>query len=176
METVTPAGLTPADGPAPDVTGPAITPAGLAPRADIGAPAAPVAAWAILALAGIGLGHADEAVATAREALTAKWRVHDRIGAAAVADLLVAAQAARGEDELAARLLGIGRHLWRTAGLPQLGSPDTTVFHREYERRLRASLGDARFTQAVREGAELGVEAAIGLALGGEGGAEGSGL
>ncbi|MBE8470319.1 ATP-binding protein [Streptomyces justiciae] len=129
-------------------------------------------AWGdfFVALAGIGLGHADEAVASAREALTAKWRVHDRIGAAAVADLLVAAQAARGEDEPAARLMGISRHLWRTAGLPQLGRPDTTVFHREYERRLRASLGDARFTEAVREGGELGVEAGIGVALGGEGG------
>ncbi|MDN3024196.1 hypothetical protein [Streptomyces sp. S.PB5] len=128
-------------------------------------------AWGdfFVSLAGIGLGHADEALRTAREALTAKWRVHDHLGAAAVADLLVAAQAARGEDELAARLLGVSRRLWRTAGLPQLGNPDTTVFHREYERRLRASLGDARFLQAVREGGELGAEAAIGLALGGVG-------
>lgn len=128
-------------------------------------------AWGdfFVSLAGIGLGRADEALGSARAALTAKWRVHDRLGAAAVADLLVAAQAALGEDELAARLLGVSRRLWRTAGLPQLGSPDTTVFHREYERRLRASLGDARFTEAVREGGELGPEAAIGLALGGAG-------
>ncbi|MCX5337174.1 hypothetical protein [Streptomyces sp. NBC_00140] len=128
-------------------------------------------AWGdfFVSLAGIGLGRPDEALRPAREALTAKWRVHDRLGAAAVADLLVAAQAARGEDELAARLLGVSRSLWRTAGLPQLGRPDTTVFHREYERRLRASLGDARFAEAVREGGELGPEAAIGLALGGVG-------
>ncbi|WP_210588665.1 hypothetical protein [Streptomyces sp. GESEQ-35] len=126
-------------------------------------------AWGdfFVSLAGIGLGNADEAVSTAREALAAKWRVHDRLGAAAVADLLVAAQAARGEDELAARLLGISRSLWHTAGLPQLGSPDTTVFHREYERRLRAALGDARFATAVREGRELDPGAALALALGG---------
>ncbi|WP_405875897.1 ATP-binding protein [Streptomyces sp. NBC_00005] len=126
-------------------------------------------AWGdfFVSLAGIGLGHPDEAVRSAREALTAKWRVHDRLGAAAVADLLVAAQAARGEEELAARLLGISRRLWHAAGLPQLGRPDRTVFHREYERRLRASLGDARFAEAVREGRELGPEAAIALALGG---------
>ncbi|MEU6375738.1 AAA family ATPase [Streptomyces sp. NPDC046909] len=128
-------------------------------------------AWGdfFVSLAGIGLGHADEALWSARAALTAKWRVHDRLGAAAVADLLVAAHAARGDDELAARLLGISRRLWRTAGLPQLGRPDTTVFHREYERRLRASLGDTRFAETVREGEELGAEAAIGLALGGFG-------
>jgi predicted ATPase len=126
-------------------------------------------AWGdfFVSLAGIGLGHADEAVGSAREALAAKWRVHDRLGAAAVADLLVAAQASRGEDELAARLLGISRRLWHTAGLPQLGSPDTTVFHREYERRLRATLGDARFTEAVRAGQELEPGAALRLALGG---------
>ncbi|MFI7401014.1 hypothetical protein ACIBW9_11080 [Streptomyces sp. NPDC049541] len=120
-----------------------------------------------LSLAGIGLGHPDEAVLSAREALTAKWRVHDRIGAAAVADLLVVAQASRGEEEPAARLLGISRSLWHAAGLPQLGRPDRTVFHREYERRLRASLGDVRFGEAVREGRELGPDAAIALALGG---------
>ena len=126
-------------------------------------------AWGdfFVSLAGIGLGHPDEAVLSAREALAAKWRVHDRIGAAAVADLLVVAQASRGEEELAARLLGISRRLWAAAGLPQLGRPDRTVFHREFERRLRASLGDARFTEAVREGRELGPDAAIALALGG---------
>ncbi|WP_030926870.1 hypothetical protein [Streptomyces sp. NRRL S-646] len=126
-------------------------------------------AWGdfFVSLAGVGLGHPDEAVLSAREALTAKWRVHDRIGAAAVADLLVVAQASRGEEELAARLPGISRRLWHAAGLPQLGRPDRTVFHREYERRLRASLGDARFTEAVREGRELGPDAAIALALGG---------
>ncbi|MGW1208689.1 ATP-binding protein [Streptomyces sp. NPDC002499] len=126
-------------------------------------------AWGdfFVALAGIGLGHADEALLSARAALTAKWRVHDRIGAAAVADLLVAAQATRGEAELAARLLGVSRRLWLTAGLPQLGRPDRTVFHREYERRLRAALGHARFSEAVREGGELTPEAGVALALGG---------
>ncbi|MFI6559352.1 ATP-binding protein [Streptomyces sp. NPDC050534] len=126
-------------------------------------------AWGdfFVALAGIGLGQPDDAVRSAREALSAKWRVHDRLGAAAIADLLVVAQAARGEDELAARLLGISRRLWHAAGLPQLGRPDRTVFHREYEHRLRASLGDARFSAAVSAGRELGPEEAIELALGG---------
>ncbi|MCD9874885.1 ATP-binding protein [Streptomyces guryensis] len=125
-------------------------------------------AWGdfFVSLAGIGLGHPDEAVLPAREALAAKWRVHDRIGAAAVTDLLVVAQASRGEEELAARLLGISRRLWHAAGLPQLGRPDLSVFHREYERRLRAALGDACFTEAVRKGRELGPDAALALALG----------
>ncbi|MGI5452168.1 ATP-binding protein [Streptomyces sp. CA-249302] len=125
-------------------------------------------AWGdfFVSLAGIGLGRAEEAVHHARSALAAKWRVNDRLGVAAVADLLVAAQAACGEDELAARLLGVSRRLWYAAGLPQLGRPDRTVFHREYERRLRASLGDARFTEVVGEGRKLGPDAAITLALG----------
>ncbi|MFR0354545.1 ATP-binding protein [Streptomyces sediminimaris] len=126
-------------------------------------------AWGdfFVSLARAGLGHPDDAVRSAREALTAKWRVHDRIGAAAVTDLLVVAHAARGEDELAARLLGVSRRLWHTAGLPQLGRPDRTVFHREYERRLRTSLGEARFLEAVRAGGMLGPEEAVELALGG---------
>lgn len=81
--------------------------------------------------------------------------------------LLVVAQAARGEDEPAAHLLGISGRLWHAAGLPQLGGPEQTVFHRGYERRLRASLGDARFTAAVSAGRDLAPEEAIELALGG---------
>lgn len=77
-------------------------------------------AWGdfFVALAGIGLGRPDDALVSARQALAAKWRVHDRLGAAAVADLLVAAEASRGEPERAARLLGAGTRLWHAAGLP----------------------------------------------------------
>ncbi|MEV2197454.1 AAA family ATPase [Streptomyces phaeochromogenes] len=126
-------------------------------------------AWGdfFVALAGIGLGRPDEALVSAREALAAKWRVHDRLGAAAVADLLVAAEASRGEPERAARLLGAGTRLWHAAGLPQLGDTGTTVFRREYARHLRKALGDTVFTEAVREGRELSPEAAIRLALDG---------
>jgi hypothetical protein len=126
-------------------------------------------AWGdfFVSLSGIGLGHPDDALRTGREALAAKWRVHDRLGAAAVTDLLVAAQACRGEPELAAQLLGVSRRLWYAAGLPGLGNSETTVFRREYVRRLRAALGDARFLEAVREGHELGPDAAVTLALGG---------
>ncbi|MCX4911087.1 AAA family ATPase [Streptomyces sp. NBC_00878] len=124
-------------------------------------------AWGdfFVALAGIGLGRPDDALRSAREALAAKWRVHDRLGAAAVAELLVAAEASRGEPERAARLLGVGTRLWHAAGLPQLGDTGTTVFGREYARRLRRTLGDAAFTEAVREGRELSPDAAIHLAL-----------
>ncbi|MFC7258445.1 ATP-binding protein [Streptomyces lutosisoli] len=126
-------------------------------------------AWGdfFVSLSGIGLGRPDEALRSGREALAAKWRVHDRLGAAAVTDLLVAAQACRGEPLLAAQLLGVSRRLWYAAGLPRLGNSETTVFRREYVRRLRAALGNARFTEAVCEGHELGPDAAVTLALGG---------
>ncbi|MFI6275125.1 ATP-binding protein [Streptomyces sp. NPDC050988] len=126
-------------------------------------------AWGdfFVALAGIGLGRPEDALVSAREALAAKWRVHDRLGAAAVADLLVAAEASRGEPERAARLLGAGTRLWHAAGLPQLGDTGTTVFRREYARHLRKALGDPVFAEAVREGRELSPEAAIRLALDG---------
>ncbi|MFD0311933.1 ATP-binding protein [Streptomyces sp. NPDC127119] len=126
-------------------------------------------AWGdfFVALAGIGLGRPEAALLSAREALAAKWRVHDRLGAAAVADLLIAAEAAAGEPERAARLLGVGTRLWYTAGLPQLADIEATVFRREYARQLRATLGDTGFAEAVREGRGLGPEAAIRLALNG---------
>lgn len=126
-------------------------------------------AWGdfFVALAGIGLGRPEGALVSARAALAAKWRVHDRFGAAAVADLLIAAEAAGGEPERAARLLGVGTRLWYAAGLPQLGDIQTTVFRREYARRLRAVLGDTAFAQAVSEGRGLSPEAAIRLALDG---------
>ncbi|MFE7077518.1 ATP-binding protein [Streptomyces sp. NPDC057620] len=126
-------------------------------------------AWGdfFVALAGIGLGRPEAALRSAREALAAKWRVHDRLGAAAVADLLIAAEAAAGEPERAARLLGVGTRLWYTAGLPQLADIEATVFRREYARELRAALGDTGFADAVREGRGLDPEAAIRLALNG---------
>ncbi|WP_221359071.1 ATP-binding protein [Streptomyces beigongshangae] len=127
-------------------------------------------AWGdfFVALAGIGLGRpARDTLRSAREALAAKWRVHDRFGAAAVADLLIAAEEAGGEPVRAARLLGAGTRLWYSAGLPQLSDVETTVFRREYARRLRAALGDAAFAEAVREGRALSPEAAVHLALDG---------
>ncbi|GGM08311.1 hypothetical protein GCM10010129_60280 [Streptomyces fumigatiscleroticus] len=126
-------------------------------------------AWGdfFLSLAAIGSGRPDEAVRPAREALAAKWLVHDRLGAAAVTNLLVAVETMLGETELAARLLGVSGRLWHAAGLPQLARSGKTVFRREYERRLRASLGDARFAEAVHEGWEARPDAAIALALGG---------
>ncbi|MDQ1040660.1 putative ATPase [Streptomyces sp. V3I8] len=126
-------------------------------------------AWGdfFLGLAGIGLGRHQDALRSARRALAAKWRVHDRFGAAAVADLLIAVEAVGGEPERAARLLGVGTRLWHSAGLPQLGDTETAVFRQEYARRLRADLGDSAFTEAVREGRGLGPEAAIRLALDG---------
>ncbi|GHB30622.1 hypothetical protein GCM10010306_024290 [Streptomyces umbrinus] len=126
-------------------------------------------AWGdfFVALAGIGLGRPEDALVSAREALAAKWRVHDRLGAAAVADLLVAVEASSGEPERAARLLGAGTRLWHAAGLPQLGDTGTTVFRREYARHLRKALGEEVFAEAVREGRELSPEAAVLLALDG---------
>ncbi len=56
METVTPVGLPPEKGPAPDMTGPAITPAGLPPRPRILTQhGMPVTGLMLTALAGVGL-------------------------------------------------------------------------------------------------------------------------
>ncbi|WP_369244183.1 hypothetical protein [Streptomyces sp. R41] len=79
----------------------------------------------------------------------------------------MAAHACRGEPELAAQLLGVSRRLWYAAGIPRLGNSETTVFRREYVRRLRAALGHTGFAEAVCEGHELGPDAAVTLALGG---------
>jgi hypothetical protein len=51
--------------------------------------------------------------------------------------------------------------------MTQLGRPGRTVLHREYERRLRAALGDALFAEVAREEREFGPNAAMALGLGG---------
>ncbi|ATL25481.1 ATP-binding protein [Streptomyces formicae] len=122
-------------------------------------------AWGdyFLALARLGQGDAEAAAAHAREALTAKWRVHDRLGTAAAMDLLSAAEAGRGRSERAARLLGASARLWHAAGLPELGRATSTGFRDHHERRLGDLIGETRCRQLLAEGRELTIDQAIAL-------------
>lgn len=117
-----------------------------------------------LGLARLGLGDAPSAAAHAREALSAKWSVHDRLGTAAAMDLLSTAEAARGDTRKAAQLLGASTQLWTEAGLPQLASPVLTSFRGQHERRLRQALGDTRCERYFDAGRKLTTKQAITLA------------
>ncbi|MFJ2766619.1 ATP-binding protein [Streptomyces sp. NPDC087300] len=120
-------------------------------------------AWGdyFLALARLGQGDADAAAVHARRALTAKWRVHDRLGTAAAMDLLSAAEAGRGRAERAAQLLGTSARLWHAAGLPELGR--ATGFRDHHERRLAEVLGAARCARLLAVGRERTADQAIAL-------------
>ncbi|MFE0175342.1 ATP-binding protein [Streptomyces sp. NPDC059002] len=116
-----------------------------------------------LALARLGLGDANAAAAHARRALTAKWRVHDRLGTAAAMDLLSAAESGRGRTEWAAQLLGMSAQLWDAAGLPELGRASHTGFRDHHERRLRKTLGDSHCARLLADGREFTTDQAIAL-------------
>ncbi|MFC0109257.1 ATP-binding protein [Kibdelosporangium aridum] len=77
--------------------------------------------------------------------------------------------AAAGDGERAAVLLGAVQQLWvSTGGQAQLGSPNWAVPHEVCERQARHVLGDRAFDAAFARGAELGLEEAVGYALGEE--------
>ncbi|SMD20675.1 regulatory protein, luxR family [Kibdelosporangium aridum] len=66
-------------------------------------------------------------------------------------------------------LLGAVQQLWvSTGGQAQLGSPNWAVPHEVCERQARHVLGDRAFDAAFARGAELGLEEAVGYALGEE--------
>ncbi|MEU7581514.1 hypothetical protein AB0B50_28365 [Streptomyces sp. NPDC041068] len=117
-----------------------------------------------LALARLGQGNATSAAYHARSALSAKWRVHDRLGTAAAVDLLSAVEAALGRPDRAAQLLGVSGRLWSDAGLPELGDAASTSFRSLHEQRLRKALGDAPCARLLAEGKDLTTDQAITLA------------
>ncbi|WP_069884876.1 ATP-binding protein [Streptomyces luteocolor] len=119
-----------------------------------------------LALARLGQGDATAAAGHARGALCAKWRVHDRLGTAAAADLLSAVEAARGRAERAAQLFGVSSRLWGEAGLAELGRHNATSFRTHHERRLRTALGDSLCDRLLGAGRELTTDQAIKLVHG----------
>ncbi len=114
------------------------------------------------------LGHVDEAAALGRDCLRIKAQFGDLSGIALTIEFLAWVEAAAGNAEQAAVLLGAAWQTYRTFGLPLQGSPLFGEPHQVCEARLRRDLGTARFEAAFASGIEFTVEQAVAYALGEE--------
>lgn len=108
--------------------------------------------------------------ARARELLTdclsCAHAFHDLLGSVLSIELLALVTAAQGDPAEAALLQGAASSLWPSVGLPLFGSAYYNAPHELCEATARERLGDARYEEAVRQGARLGREAAVARALG----------
>ena len=103
----------------------------------------------------------------ARERFLGAFALASRLGAselvAMVLDGLAAVEAAEGEQDRSATLLGASQSLL-DAGTPRL-QPYEDRRQRETARRVREALGEAPFEEATARGREMTPEAAIEFAL-----------
>ncbi|MER7397623.1 AAA family ATPase [Streptomyces sp. NPDC000151] len=124
-------------------------------------------AWGdhVRAVAALGLGRWDEAVAHARAAVEGKAQLHDSLGIAMGIDVLASAAAATGRGDHAARLLGIAQQVWLTLGRPQLGMPGLVAAREATERRVRHAIGDTAYEKEFATGLETHTDNGIAYAL-----------
>ncbi|MFJ2772560.1 ATP-binding protein [Streptomyces sp. NPDC087300] len=106
---------------------------------------------------------------TARELLARSLdldhRFHDLLGAVLSLELLALFTAAEGDPAEAAVLQGAAAGIWPSVGLPLFGSAHFGGPHAACEERAREALGDERYEECLRTGAELGLDAAVARAL-----------
>jgi predicted ATPase/DNA-binding CsgD family transcriptional regulator len=110
-------------------------------------------------------GDADRAAALAKESLRFARSVDDTIGIGLDIELLAWIAAADGRHQRAARLLGAVQTVWRAMGAALPGFGHLGGFHERCESVTRRALGDPAFRDAVRRGAALAHDAALGYAL-----------
>ncbi|WP_202516753.1 MULTISPECIES: regulator [unclassified Streptomyces] len=90
---------------------------------------------------------------------------HDLLGSVLSIELLALVTVTQGDPVEAAVLQGAAARLWPSVGLPLFGSAYYNAPHERCEAAARQALGDTRYAQCVREGAELDREAAVARAL-----------
>lgn len=110
-------------------------------------------------------GNPDAATQHARAALEGHCLLHNTTGIAVVLDALASAVLADGDAEQAARLLGLGEHVWRIVGSAQMDSPGLVAIRQACERRAEQAIGNAAYEAAFRKGLEAGLDDGITYAL-----------
>jgi non-specific serine/threonine protein kinase len=120
----------------------------------------------ISATAALAMGEVDRALVEARQSLRLRQELDDTSGQTGSLERLAWITAAAGDYPLAARLMGVADRQWRLQGSPMYGIPEYVRQHDEHERAARAALGDARFADEFRRGAELSLADAVAHALG----------
>jgi predicted ATPase/DNA-binding CsgD family transcriptional regulator len=111
-------------------------------------------------------GNLQPAAAYVEEALKLRRSLPDAMTLIFSLDLLFEITASAGDYERAATLIGAARHRWQPFGLSVHQWKFLTEPHQEWETRTREALGNAKFTAAVRRGAELTLDEIIAYALG----------
>lgn len=123
----------------------------------------------VLAYAAWTHGEADRAGTLLRESLAIGHAFHDLVGTVLAIELLALLTEGTGDGDAheAAVLQGAASAIWRSVGLRLFGSRFFNAPHQLCEERLLARLGAEEYAAALREGAQLGLDAAVARALAG---------
>ncbi|MGW0773890.1 ATP-binding protein [Streptomyces sp. NPDC002835] len=119
----------------------------------------------VLAYAAWAADEHGRARALLRECLTIDHRFNDLVGLVLALELLALVTASEGGPAEAAVLQGAAAPMWASVGLAPFGSRHFGVPRKLCEERAVALLGAERYAACVREGAGLGVDAAVRRAL-----------
>ncbi|MEV7195688.1 AAA family ATPase [Streptomyces sp. NPDC093510] len=110
-------------------------------------------------------GEAQKARELLVESLDLDHRFHDLLGTVLCIELLALFTATEGDPTEAAVLQGAASRIWTSVGLPLFGSVHFGGPHVLCERQAREELGDERYEECVRAGAELELDAAVTRAM-----------
>ncbi|CAM5571620.1 Tetratricopeptide repeat protein OS=Streptomyces alboniger OX=132473 GN=CP975_05605 PE=4 SV=1 [Streptomyces alboniger] len=110
-------------------------------------------------------GETETARELLAESLDLDHRFHDLLGTVLSIELLALFTAAEGDAAEAAVLQGAASRIWPSVGLPLFGSGNFGGPHVVCEEQVREVLGDERYEECARTGAELDLDAAVARAL-----------
>lgn len=108
----------------------------------------------------------EQATRSLREAIRLWLPLNDRTGIGFCVQALSWCAATSAPNELAARLMGASRAVWRSSGAHVDETTPYSQFDDRAKQRIRAALGDTAFATAFERGAAFSFEQAVSLALG----------
>ncbi|WP_433021936.1 ATP-binding protein [Kribbella sp. CA-294648] len=111
---------------------------------------------------------AEQAARSFREAIRLWLPLNDRTGIGFCVQALSWCASTASPNELAARLMGASRAVWRSSGAHVDETTPYSQFDEQSRQRVRAAVGDDVFRQAFEQGAAYSFEEAVSLALGQE--------
>jgi predicted ATPase/DNA-binding CsgD family transcriptional regulator len=122
----------------------------------------------VLARAEFALGRLQSAAAHARQAVWVRHTLPDSMTLMFSLDLLSWITAAAGDHERAATLAGAAGKIWQSFGPSIRRWQFLAESHEEWEKRIRAALGETAYQVALHRGAHLSIEDIISYAVGEE--------
>ncbi|HUR08086.1 MAG TPA: LuxR C-terminal-related transcriptional regulator [Nonomuraea sp.] len=110
-------------------------------------------------------GDLHRATELEKQSLIFNRSLDDPLGVGVNLEVLAWIAATEKHYRRAARLLGILETVWRSIGAPLSGYGHLVRYHDECESRTRHALGDSAYDAAVKRGARLSYDEALGYAL-----------